>query len=516
MRCAVYARVSTGFDSQKTSIPAQIQLFENFIKEKGWELYDIYTDEQSGSKSNRAGIQRLIKDAKANKFDIVLAKELSRISRNGGFSYEFKDVLISNQIHLITLDGAINTFDDSLTNFGLFAWLSENEAYRTSKRVKTSAQVRAKAGKFDEAPYGYDLKGGKLYVATDGSAEIVQRIFQEYIEGRSFDGIARSLSSEKVPTPAARKDHKNAGRYWHGSTVRQILERHNYMGRLVAGKTTTLSPRNNKRRINVEDEWIIVENTHDPIISRDEFELVQQLIASRKRIRSQQGKHLFTGFLICGTCGAGMQFKRDRYVCGHQNKHGKIACSDNYRPIEKELIKCLLKDINTLYFSTIQKNDVEKLLDSKLTSTKNKKLSKVESVIKEIEELKKRKQKALEKLLDDKIDQDAYDDLIANLNPKIEQLRKDLNEVQKESKATNGNIEDLKKYVLNHLNLNEPITKLTPAILAQFILKIIVKADGQLEVHYRTSKPSAFYVSTNIKLDIPKTHPNKTYVEKHA
>lgn len=171
-----------------------------------------------------------------------MAKELLRISRSGALSYEFKDVLISNQIHFITLDGAINTLENSINYFGLFAWLSEDEALRTSKRVKTSAKVRAKSGRFDEAPYGYDLEDGKLYIASDGSAEVVKCIFKEYIEGRSFDGIARGLSSENTPTPAARKGNKNVGKYWHGSTVRQILERHAYVGDLVAGKTTTISP----------------------------------------------------------------------------------------------------------------------------------------------------------------------------------------------------------------------------------------------------------------------------------
>lgn len=285
---------------------------------------------------------------------------------------------------------------------------------------------------------------------------------------------------------------------------------------MVAGKTTTVSPRNDKRRINPEEEWIIVENTHEPLISYEQFELVQQLIASRKRIRSQQGKHLFTGVLTCGTCGAGMQFKRDRYVCGHQNKHGKIACSENFRPKERELIQYILQDINTLYFADLKKQHVEKLLDSKLNAIKKKESTSEETIAIELEKLMLRKQKALEKLLDDKIDQDAYDGLIANLNPQIDQLKLDLKKFKSELQATNGNIDDLKDYVLNKLNINEPLTDLTPKILARFIRKIIVKADGQLEVHYRTSNPSVFYVSNNIKLDIPKTHPNKAYIEKHV
>lgn len=516
MKCAVYARVSTGFDGQKTSIPTQIKLFDNFIKEKGWELYKVYTDVKSGSKSNRAGIQDLIQDAKDKKFDIVLAKELSRISRNGEFSYEFKNVLIVNQIHFITLDGAINTLEDNSMNFGLFAWLSETEATRTSKRVKASYEVRAKSGRFDEAPYGYTLENGKLYISTSGSAEVVQRIFKEYIDGKSFDAIGRSLFNEGVPTPAQEKGHKNANVFWHGSTIRHILEREIYTGRLVAKKTSTISPTTTKRIINKAEDWIVLENTHEPIISKEDFKLVQQLIQSRKRIRSQQQTHLFTGLLVCGNCGAGMHFKRDRYVCGHQNKYGKKACPDNFRPIERELIKSLLNDLNTLYFSNVSIASIEKLLENQLEKLKSKPVNDTEKFQKQLASLRAKKQKALDMLLDDKIDQEAYDGVVANLNPQIEKLVEQLNMLQFEENNNQVDVAELKAYILRQLNPKKPITELTPTLLSRFIQVIKVKADGQLEVHYRTSKPSAFYVSTNIKLDIPKTHPNKRYVQKHA
>ena len=515
MKCAVYARVSTGFESQKTSIPTQIKLFENQIKEKGWELYKVYTDEESGTKSNRSGIQQLLADAKEKKFDIVLAKELSRISRNGAFSYEFKDTLVSNQIHFQTLDGAIDTMKDNHSLFGLYAWMSEGEAHRTSERVKSSAKVRAKLGRFDEAPYGYDLKDGKLYTATDGSKIVVERIFKEYIAGRGFDAIAKSLSIEKIPTPAKRKGKKNAGDFWQGSTVRLILERKNYTGCFIGGKTSTLSPMSSQRRINPETEWITVENTHEPIISEEDFNLVQQLMISRKRTRSQQGKNLFIGFLKCATCGAGMQFKRDRYVCGNQNKHGKIACSDNFRPKEKDLITLLLNDLNSLYFSDIKTKEVECLVESKLKNLMQQ-VSPKEKLQSELTQLKEKKQKALDKLLEDKIDQDAYDGLVIKINPIIDTITQQLYDLELETSTTKGSIAELKEYVLKQLKINEPITEITPSILARFIQVIKVKADGQLEVHYRTSKPSAFYVSDNIKLAIPKTYPNKAYVKQHA
>lgn len=133
-----------------------------------------------------------------------------------------------------------------------------------------------------------------------------------------------------------------------------------------------------------------------------------------------------------------MHFKRDCYTCRHQNKHGKIACSDNFRPIEKELINTLLQDINSLYFADLKQLKLEKLLDSKINSLKKNTFSKEVSISNELEKLTQRKQKALEKLLDDKIDQDVYDGLIATLNPQINQLKDELRVLQAESKATNG------------------------------------------------------------------------------
>ncbi len=163
-----------------------------------------------------------------------------------------------------------------------------------------------------------------------------------------------------------------------------------------------------------------------------------------------------------------MHFKRDRYVCGYQNKHGKKADSTS------------------------------QALQTELT------------------QLRKKKQKALDKLLDDKIDQGAYDDLVTGLNPKIEKLVQQLNELNNEETELIVSKDELKTYILSQLNPKQPLTEITPTLLARFIHKIIVKADGQLEVHYRTSKPSAFYVSNNINLDIPMTHPNKAYVKKYA
>lgn len=109
MRCAVYVRVSTDKEEQKDSLKYQQELFYNYIAEKGWDIYKFYIDVESGTTEKREELQKLIEDAQNKEFDIILAKELSRLARNGELSYKIKNLCENQGIHIITLDNAINT-----------------------------------------------------------------------------------------------------------------------------------------------------------------------------------------------------------------------------------------------------------------------------------------------------------------------------------------------------------------------------------------------------------------------
>jgi len=134
MKCAIYIRVSTDKDEQKTSLENQQRFFFNLMSEKGWELYQFYVDVESGTSSRkRTNLLKLIEDAKAKKFDVILSKELSRLARNGKLSYEIKEIAEKHQIHIITFDNAINSLENNSQMFGLYAWVYEQESQRTSE-----------------------------------------------------------------------------------------------------------------------------------------------------------------------------------------------------------------------------------------------------------------------------------------------------------------------------------------------------------------------------------------------
>ncbi|MCI1694011.1 MAG: recombinase family protein [Aneurinibacillus aneurinilyticus] len=126
-----------------------------------------------------------------------------------------------------------------------------------------------------------------------------------YLEGKGFDAIARSLTREGYPTPAQVAGKKNAGVYWQGTSVKKILSNPHYVGDLVQGRQTTRSV-TSKVRIEIpKDKHVVCKNAHPPIISREDFEAVQQYMEGRKKqqAKPKAKKHLFTNYLYCADCG---------------------------------------------------------------------------------------------------------------------------------------------------------------------------------------------------------------------
>ena len=148
LKCAVYLRVSTHKEEQKSSLHYQKEMFIEYVNNNNWTIYNFYVDIDSGTKSKRPALIKLIEDAQAKKFDVMVAKELSRFARNIELAHKIKRVAQENNIHIVTLDNAINTLEDNISTFGIFAWLYENESQATSRRIKYSKKKRAMNGHF--------------------------------------------------------------------------------------------------------------------------------------------------------------------------------------------------------------------------------------------------------------------------------------------------------------------------------------------------------------------------------
>ncbi len=486
LKCAVYIRVSTDNLEQKTSLKNQQDLFIQYTKEKNWSIFDFYIDVESGTSAKRVELNRLIKDAESRKIDVIVAKELSRLARNVELSHKIKRIAETNHVDIVTLDGAINTLDGNGNMFGLYAWIYEQEAQRTSERIKAALKTRAELGLFNGsvAPYGYECINSKLYIRNDNSPQIVKRIFSEYIAGKGIDTIARHLFNEDIPTPSMVAGKSNSNNRWHGTTIKKILMNRAYIGDMIQLKESTISVVNKVRHKNSLDSCSIMKNTHEPIISIDDFTKVQELMKLRTHRSYHQSLHLFTNIIFCNDCSKGLHFKKNRnnaYVCSSFNKHGRKACSSHVIR-EATLTDIVLSEI-TKFIEDIKNSDLYDNLKYQLDNEIIQHQKYIKNYELELESLKKRKAKSITMLIDEIISKSDYDLFTSQIDNQISSLESDILIKKKEldSLSCSSVLDDINKIKNEDFHLKE----LTKDLLNRFIKRIDIQSDGTPIISFR-------------------------------
>lgn len=327
LRVAAYCRVSTDSDEQASSYEVQVEHYTNFINSNlEWELAGIYADDgiSGTSTKNREEFNRLIQDCMKNKVDRIITKSISRFARNTLDCLKYIRQLKEKNIPVYFEKENIDTMDSKgeimLT---IMASLAQQESQSLSQNVKLGFQYRYQQG---EIPinhnrflgYTKDNKGHLVIEPTE--AEVIKRIFKEYLEGSSLIQIARNLEVDGILTGAG-------NRKWAGTTVKGILVNEKYMGDELLAKTHTVDFLTKKR---VKNNGIVpqyyVENSHEPIIPKALFLQVQEEMTRRSSLRNKKGsitysgKYALTGITYCGNCG-------EIYRRLHWNNRGKkINC----------------------------------------------------------------------------------------------------------------------------------------------------------------------------------------------
>lgn len=334
----------------------------------------------------------------------------------------------------------------------------------------------------------YYCENGKLFVKDDFTPSIVRRIFREYLSGIGFDAIARNLYNDDIPTPSQVACIKSASSKWNGSSVRCILENPHFIGNLVQGRTTTKSVTSTKRNTASNEDLIIIENTHEAIISKDEFNAVQQLISSRRRKRPAQSTHIFSNILICADCSHGMHFKKNRkgYICGSFNKHGIKAYSSHIIR-EQNLKDIILSDIDFI-LTTISNKSFLDNISSNLNKESKSSKNKLDSIETKISKLTTRKNNALNKFIDDCISKDDYDNLVESINSELNELKSE--KLLLESTMSTNLNSNLSSGMCYFKSIASNINDLTPDVVNRLIDKIEVSEDGTPRIYYRFSESS--------------------------
>ena len=355
----IYCRLSNDDerDGESVSIENQKLLLQSYVRQRGWNEIAVYCDDgYSGTNFDRPGVKRLIEDAKAKKINLILVKDLSRFGRNYIEFGQYTDYLFpSLGCRFIALNNGIDTMSDNGSTDVMCFLNLFNEFYSrdTSKKVKAVKRACAESGKFmgTYPAYGYkrDPEDKHHLVIDEETAPTVRRIFAMRAAGMGFRAIAVTLNEEGVLPPGAlyyqrkgRSDPRNVNHKWAETTVKALIRSEVYIGNMVQGKTGTLSYKSRKLINKPEEEWIRVEGTHEPIISREVWDTVVSI--DKKKVRKTPPtdgiRSIFTGIVYCADCGFKMRNHIERFtykdgtpgryssfICGNYARSGKSACT---------------------------------------------------------------------------------------------------------------------------------------------------------------------------------------------
>lgn len=311
LRVAAYCRVSTDMDTQQGSYESQIKHYTDYINgNPEWENAGIFADEgiSAVTTKKRTEFNRMIQACMEDRIDMIITKSISRFARNTVDCLNYIRKLKEKKIAVFFEKENINTLDaKGETLLIIMASLAQQESESLSLNTRMGYQYRFQQGKIivnAKMFLGYDKDENGNLVINPEQAEIVKRIFREYLEGASCQKIAKGLERDGIST--VRGNTK-----WHSSSIRRILENEKYMGDALLQKTYTVDFLQKKRdRNHGELPQYYVEDSHEAIIPKEIFLMVQKEIARRGqdtdcmgRKRCFSANHCFTHLIYCAECG---------------------------------------------------------------------------------------------------------------------------------------------------------------------------------------------------------------------
>jgi site-specific DNA recombinase len=310
-KVAAYARVSTGKDAMLHSLSAQVSYYSRLIQKRAdWEYVGVYADEGiSGTKENRENFQRMLKDARLGKIDLILTKSISRFARNTLLLLEtvreLKDLGIAvyferEKINSLTSDGELM--------LSLLASFAQEECLSARENSLWSIKKRFEKGEIVGIThlYGYDYIDGKL-VINEEEAKIVRMIYRDYLSGMQSGEIASKLNALGIP--------KKLGGKWKPNDIARFFnEKHT--GSALLQKTFKDDDVCAKTHINRgEKDFYLAEDTHEGIIDKETYKAVREEVkrrTSNKNPPKSIPKYPFRGMIRCGYCGANFQRKKTK------------------------------------------------------------------------------------------------------------------------------------------------------------------------------------------------------------
>lgn len=485
LKCGIYARVSTEFDAQRTSVPNQVDYFQNYIDQnENFELYKVYVDDGVSGKytKRRSDFKKMLKDACDKKFDVLLVKSLSRFGRNNRETLNNLNELYKNNVRAIFIEENVDTEKDR-SMIGLFSWLAEQESRKISDRQKfAKAQMKSKnLFPYNNRPYGYKIVDHVL-VPIPEEAERVRLIYDLYLKGYGINKIANYLDSNNIPPRRAKK--------WSKTALKIILTNPHYIGNLYYNKSYKVDTMDERPVYTSPDEWIEVKNTHEAIISEEVFLRVKDEYNRRyeksKANTRYSTTNIFSNLIRCGRCDSTYIRKKlhdgSKYVysCANYEANGKKECTREAID-ENDLIQIVYDNIykisenedllNDLYNKSLKEISIDiDYLQNELKDMNN-----------QILKLKNKADKLLDLYTEELITKEQFKEQNSDINNKLESLFMKQDEL-KNRIAQKDSLDDTFAIFKERLSELKDITNWSNDLLKDYINSITIYDKNNISI----------------------------------
>ena len=515
---ALYCRLSQDdmLDGESNSITNQKAILKKYAEDNGLPNPIFHVDDGvSGTTFERDGFKAMMADIEDGKVATVITKDLSRLGRDYLKTGELIEMVFPDyDVRYIAVNDNVDTAKSENELMAFKNIFNDWYARDCSKKIRAVFKAKGQAGKHLCPPiYGYKKSDTdkNLWVIDETAAEVVRKIFKLCIDGYGPVQIARILTEQGIPTPTAYalSQGRDNGRHnaklyrWGATTVSKILEKPEYCGHTVNFRTRMKSYKVHKIIYNPQEEWLIFENTHEPIITQQEFDLVQELRKHKRRPQRSDVVNPFAGMVYCADCGEKMYLSRRK---NERPEQEHMRCST----YAKDGDKCTVHYIRTCVLNEIVLGELNKLLASvrenedefvqtamsNSVQRKSSELTKAKKTLKQAQKRIAELDRLFTRLYEDNVLGKISDERFAMMSAGYEDEENKLKATVQELTAYIDTAEQKSSDVTSFLQVvhrYERIEKLTPEIMHELIDKIIVheadKSSGkrfqQIDIIYR-------------------------------
>ena len=497
-------------DRQKesNSIHNQKLFLEQYAADHGFENTLFLADDgYSGTNFDRPAWKKIIEMVERDEVETIIVKDLSRLGREYLQVGQYTEIYFPEKgVRFIAGNDGVDSLVESSNDFNpIRNWANELHAKDTSKKVRAIKKMQAERGERlgGKPPYGYKKKDkdSKEIIPDEETAPIVRQIFDLCAAGKGPNQIARILTREQVLNPtnqyyqttgAACTNLDTTRPYtWSGKTVAKILENKVYIGHTLNMKKTTLSYKNKKQIQKPESEQILVENTHEPLISMEIWEIVQDVRAHKRRPpKHMEEPNLFSGLVYCADCGKYMvlcrteKMREDQYYfrCSTYGKRGKTACSP-HQIREMDLKAIVLDDLRRVtHFARMKERQFAQYINQRNTAELRREINRLQkdldSMHRRYDELSALFKRLYEDNVLGRVSDEQFRMLSADYNAEQKSLSADIpakEEQLEKLKASAANVDAFIEKAKRYTTIDE----LTPELLRLFIQRIEVGERSQ-------------------------------------